>query len=315
MKGRAHLLPWLALLTIWVVWGSTYLAIRIVVREMPPFAAAFLRFLSAGVAMAAIAFFVDRRSGRPDWRQLRDYGLIGVLFLGFGNGFVMWSEQRIPSGIAALMVATVPLWITFFDGLRPGGQPWTLRVWLGTLVGLIGVFLVARPAGGDWSGHFAGIAALQIATLSWTLGALYSQAVKRKLPVLTAAAVEMLAGSVVLFAESLLLGEDRSLVLAASREAWLGLLYLAVFGSLVGFTAFSYCLSVLPAGTVGTYAYVNPVVAVALGAIFLGEPLSRGLLAGGALILAAVVVTTLSQKRPGVQAKLREGAGELAPAD
>lgn len=296
-KQHAHLLPWLALFTIWIVWGSTYLAIRVVVREMPPFAAASLRFLSAGLAMAAIAFFVERSGGWPGRRQLLDYSLIGLLFLGFGNGLVMWSEQRIPSGIAALMVATVPLWITFLDGLRPGGQAWTLRVWLGTLIGLFGVFLVARPAGGAWSGHGAGIAALQVATISWTLGALYSQSVPRKLPVLTAAAVEMLAGSLVLAFESALLREDWGLVRAASTGAWLGLVYLAIFGSLVGFTAFSYCLNVLPASTVGTYAYVNPVVAVALGALVLGEPISGGLVTGGALILTGVVVTTVSRKR------------------
>jgi drug/metabolite transporter (DMT)-like permease len=303
MGRHRHLLPWLALFTIWIVWGSTYLAIRVVVREMPPFAAASLRFVSAGLAMAALAFFVERASGWPDRRQLLDYSLIGVLFLGFGNGLVMWSEQRIPSGIAALMVATVPLWITFLDGLRPGGQAWTLRVWLGTLIGLLGVFLVARPAGGGWSGHGAGIAALQVATISWTLGALYSQALPRKLPILTAAAVEMLAGSLVLVFESALLREDWALVRASSTGAWLGLVYLAIFGSLVGFTAFSYCLNVLPASTVGTYAYVNPVVAVALGALILGEPISGGLVTGGALIVTGVVVTTLSRKQALSQVK------------
>jgi drug/metabolite transporter (DMT)-like permease len=315
MGRHRRLLPWLALLTIWVVWGSTYLAIRIVVHEMPPFAAASVRFLLAGLAMAAIAAVVDRAHGLPSLAQARDYGLIGILFLGFGNGFVMWSEQRIPSGIAALLVATVPLWITFMDGLRPGGQAWTLRVWLGTFVGLFGVFLVARPEGGDWTGHGAGILALQVATISWTLGALYSQSVKRKLPVLTAAAVEMLAGGLVLIFESLALREDWGLLRTASSGAWLGLLYLVVFGSLVGFTCFSYCLNVLPASTVGTYAYVNPVVAVALGALFLKEPLSGGLVAGGALILAAVVVTTLSQRQPRRAAEPEPDGSALAAVD
>lgn len=298
-KGR-NLLPWLSLLTIWVVWGSTYLAIRVAVRELDPFVAASARYLFAGVAMAGIAMVVDRAHGWPSRSQLVHYSIIGFLFLGLGNGFVMWSEKRIPSGIAALLVATVPLWMTVLDGLRPGGQPWSLRAWVGTLVGLVGVFLVARPEGGNWSAHLAGIAALQVATISWSIGALYSQSVPKKLPVMTASAVEMLVGAVALLIESKIAGEDVGTLTAASADAWWSLAYLVVFGSLVGFTAFSYCLNELPAATVGTYAYVNPVVAVALGAFFLGEPLSTWLLAGGALILVAVILTTLAapSKRP-----------------
>ncbi len=307
--GR-NLLPWLSLLTIWIVWGSTYLAIRVAVREMDPFAAAAARYLLAGVAMAGIAMVVDRANGWPTRSQLLHYSLIGVLFLGFGNGFVMWSEKRIPSGIAALLVATVPLWMTILDGLRPGGQPWSVRAWIGTLIGLVGVFLVARPEGGDWSGHLAGIAALQVATIAWSIGALYSQSVPKKLPVMTASAVEMLVGAGALLLESKLAGEDLATLRAASADAWWSLAYLVVFGSLVGFTAFSYCLNELPAATVGTYAYVNPVVAVALGAFFLGEPLSAWLLVGGALILLAVILTTLAaqSKRP------PEPQAEPAPA-
>jgi drug/metabolite transporter (DMT)-like permease len=292
---RRRLLPWLALLTIYVVWGSTYMAIRVVVREMPPFAAASVRFFSAGVVMAALAAFRDR--ALPGRKQLADYALIGVLFLGIGNGLVMWAERSIPSGIAALLVATVPLWMTFLDGLRDGGQPWTLRVWLGTFLGLAGVVLVARPEGGVAPGHWPGIIALQVATIAWSLGALYSQAVSRRLPVLSAAAVEMLAGSAALALESRMTREDLGLFLAASHGAWLGVLYLAVFGSLVGFTAFAYCLNELPAPTVGTYAYVNPVVAVALGAVLLGEPLSAGLLSGAVLILLAVLLSTMGRRR------------------
>lgn len=298
MKSRRAILPWLALLTIYVVWGSTYLAIRVAVQEMPPFATAAVRFLVAGAAMLGLAAWFDRGRGRPSRRQLVDYALIGVLFLGGGNGLVMWSEQRIPSGIAALLVATVPLWITFLDGLRPGGQPWTLRVWLGTLVGLLGVYLVARPEGGDWSSHLSGIVALQVATISWTLGTLYSKAVSKPLPVMTAAAVEMLAGAAVLLLESWFMGERLDAFATASPSAWWSLLYLIVFGSLIGFTAFGYCLTVFSAGTVGTYAYVNPVVAVVLGAWLLGEPITAGLLLGGALILGAVLLTTLGPRKP-----------------
>jgi drug/metabolite transporter (DMT)-like permease len=264
--------------------------------------------------MAAIASWADRGRGFPSRRQLVDYALIGVLFLGGGNGLVMWSEQRIPSGIAALLVATVPLWITFLDGLRPGGQPWTLRVWLGTLVGLVGVYLVARPEGGDWSSHLTGIVALQAATISWTLGTLYSKAVSKPLPVMTAAAVEMLAGAAALVLESALLREPLGAFATASASAWWSLLYLIVFGSLIGFTAFGYCLSVFSAGTVGTYAYVNPVVAVLLGALLLDEPVTAGLLLGGSLILGAVLLTTLAPKKPSAVA-LQSAASEAAEAE
>ena len=240
------LLPWLALGVIYVVWGSTYMAIRLVVRELPPFAAAGARFLAAGLVMAAIASITDRGQPRPGRRQLFDYAVIGVLLLGIGNGLVMWSEQRIPSGIAALLVGTVPLWITLLDGLRPGGQPWTRRIWLGTLLGFAGVALVARPEGGVMPGHWPGIVALQVATFAWSSGALYSQVVPRRLPVISAAAVEMLAGSLALFVESRISGENLRPFLSASHGTWLALLYLAVFGSLVGFTAFAYCLNETP---------------------------------------------------------------------
>jgi drug/metabolite transporter (DMT)-like permease len=228
--GR-RLLPWIALLAVWVVWGSTYLAIRIVVREMPPLAAAGTRFLCAGTIMGLVALAVDRRHGWPAPRQWRDYALIGVLLLTVGNSLVMWAEKTVPSGIAALIVATVPLWILLLDGLRPGGQPWTARVWVGTVVGLAGVALVARPEGELDAAHGLAIVALQVATLSWTIGSLYAQQVAKRLPLASAAAVEMLAGSLVIFAASLLVGEDWSRMASASTRAWGGVSYLVAFGS------------------------------------------------------------------------------------
>jgi len=309
--GHARLLPWLSLLVVYVVWGSTYMAIRVVVRHLPPFATASLRFLIAGSMMAGVAFLVDRSAGWPAPRQILDYSAIGVMLLSVGNGLVMWSERTIPSGIAALIVATVPLWLTFFDGLRPGGQAWTGRVWAGTAAGLVGVLLVARPQGGVASGHWVGVLALQVASLSWTAGSLYSQSVRRRVPLVTAAAIEMLAGGLVLFLLSRLRHEDLEAFLAAPPRAWLGILYLVVFGSLVGFTAFAYCLNELPASTVGTYAYVNPVVAVALGSLFLGEPLSPGLVAGGLLILTAVLLSTTGRRpRPAAPSRSPATAAE-----
>ena len=247
--------------------------------------------------MGGIALFSDRKHGWPPKRLALDYAFVGVLLLAFGNGLVMSAERTIPSGIAALIVATVPLWIVLLDGLRPGGKPWTGRVWVGTLVGLLGVALVARPEGAISEEHWKGILGLQVAAISWTIGSLYVQSRPRKLPLFTASAIEMLAGSAVLYLESLLMREDPRRLFSASASAWGALAYLLVFGSLIGFTAFAYCLNELPASTVGTYAYVNPVVAVALGAALLGEPLSPGLLLGGLLIVASVALTTLRPRK------------------
>jgi drug/metabolite transporter (DMT)-like permease len=295
-SSRRRPLPWIALAVVWVVWGSTYLAIRVVVREMPPLWAASFRFLCAGGLMGALALVVDRRSGWPTRRQWLDYALIGVLLLSVGNGLVMWAERTVPSGTAALIVATVPVWLLLLDGLRPGGRPWTGRVWIGTAIGLAGVGLVARPEAGVEVGHWPAIVGLQVACLAWTVGSLYAQAVPERLPLASAAAIEMLAGSLALAALAWLFAEDPARVWTASPRAWGAVAYLVVFGSLVGFTAFAYCLNELPATTVGTYAYVNPVVAVFLGWLILGESLTPGLVAGGALIVLSVVLTTLHKR-------------------
>lgn len=295
---KRRLLPWIALAVIYVVWGSTYLAIAVVVKEQPPVAAAALRFLTAGLVMTAIAAIADRGHPRPTWRQIADYSLVGVLLLAFGNAFVMWAEKLIPSGIAALVVATVPLWLILLDGFRAGGEKWTVRGWAGTAIGLVGVALIARPEGGVSAGHWWAIGALQIATIAWTIGSLYAQGLQKRLPLFSAAAVEMLAGGLVMLLQSWLFREDWSAFTAASARSWWALGYLTVFGSLIAFTSFAYCLNELPASTVGTYAYVNPVVAVFLGHLVLREPLSPSLLVGALLIVVAVALTTLRKGVP-----------------
>ncbi len=294
--AKRRVLPYMALGIVWLVWGSTYLAIRVLVHEAPPLVAASVRFLCAGLLMGGVALVVDRRHGRPSRQQWFDYSLVGVLLLAVGNGLVMWSERTVPSGTAALIVATVPVWILVLDGLRPHGDAWTLRVWLGTVIGLAGVALVARPERGVTHGHWLAMGGLQVACLAWTLGSLYAQAVPRKLPLASAAAIEMVAGSLALAVLSRVFAEDPARLAALSSRAWGAFGYLIVFGSLVGFTAFAYCLNELPATTVGTYAYVNPVVAVFLGWLILGESLTPGLVAGGALIVLSVVLTTLRKR-------------------
>jgi drug/metabolite transporter (DMT)-like permease len=291
-RAGSRLAAWVCLFVVYVVWGTTYLAIRVVVLEMPPFAAAATRFLTASIALGLLAFLFERAQGWPTRRQWIDYGVVGLLFLAGGNAAVMWSETRVGSGIAALMVATTPLWLTFLDGLRAGGERWTVRVWLGVLLGLAGVALIARPEGDAGRGHWSGIAALVAGALVWSFGALYVKTVTRKLGTFSATGVEMLAGGVGLLLESRLAGEDLSRMALASTHAWLGLLYLIVFGAILGFTAFAYAIHELPANTVGTYAYVNPVVAVFLGHLLLKEPLSSGILGGAALIVIGVVIVT-----------------------
>ena len=224
-----------------------------------------------------------------------------MLLLSVGNSLVMWSERTVPSGIAALIVATVPVWILLLDGLRPGGRPWTARVWVGTAIGLAGVVLVARPEGDVDAAHWLAIVALQVACLSWTIGSLYAQSVRE------AAARSPRpppsrcwpAGALILVGSR---ARRRGLVTAGRgvARAWGALVYLVVFGSLVGFTAFAYCLNELPASTVGTYAYVNPVVAVRPRRARPARAAhARPRSGGGALIVLSVVLTTLRHARDG----------------
>ena len=297
MPAPRRVLPWLALVTTWIVWGSTYLAIRIVVRWLPPFAAASLRFSAAGSVMGLAALGFDRRHGWPTRRQWLDYAVIGCLLLGLGNAVVMWSEQRLPSGLVALVVASVPLWITLIDGLRPGGEAWTLRVWLGALLGFLGVTLIAQPGASLDPGQAGGILALQGAALAWSLGALYSQSITRKLPLCSAAAIEMLAGGLLLVVESKVAGEDVARFAVAPREAWLALLYLAVFGSLVGFTAYAWLLRNARPAVATSYAYVNPIVAVLLGAVLYGESLGASTVIANVLVAFAVVIVLAGPRR------------------
>lgn len=287
-----------AFAAVYLVWGSTYLAILFAIETLPPFWMAAARFLTAGALLYAWARWRGEPTPRPvHWRSAT---IVGLLLLLGGNGGVVWAEQRVPSGLAALLVATVPLWMVLLDGAGRGWRRPPGRLLFGVAVGLAGVALLVGPgefAGGGGADP-AGALVLIVASLSWTLGSLYSRRAELPASPLLGTAMQMLGGGVGLAIAGLVAGEGSRLDLAAAsaRSLW-ALGYLVVFGSLVGFTAYIWLLRVSTPALVSTYAYVNPVVAVLLGWAFAGEALTpRTLLAAGVIVGAVVLITTVRSR-------------------
>jgi len=280
-----------AFAAVYLVWGSTYLAIRIAVGTIPPLVQAGVRFLVAGVIMLAAGR--ARGLAWPKGVEWRTAAIVGVLMLTGGNGGVSWSETRVPSGLAALIVGAVPLFTAAIEWLRPGGGRPGRATALGLVIGIVGVGLLVNPFARDAARvDPAGAAVLLAACASWSLGGIYSRHARVATPMMGAGA-NMLAGGAGLTALSLLTGEftrfDPSRVTTASVAA---VAYLIVFGSLIGFTTYIWLLHHTTPAKATTYAYVNPVVAVLLGWALLDEPLTpRVLLAAAVIILAVVMIT------------------------
>lgn len=302
---------WAALLSVWLIWGSTYLAIRFMIDTLPGFLAAGLRFVVAGAILFVWAWL--REGARPRGLHWRAATIVGGFLLLGGNGAVVWAEQRVPSGLAALIVAIVPLWIVLLEALAGAGRP-SARMLGGVLLGLVGVGLLVGP------GHFAGsqgvdllgAAVLMLGSLSWALGSLYSRRAGLPESPLLATAMEMLCGGGLLLLLGAATGDFRQLQLAqVTTRSWLALGYLIVFGSLIGFTAYVWLLRVTAPAVATTYAYVNPVVAVVVGWGIAGEPITaRTMLAMAIIVGAVVVITTHTLRRaPGVEAR----AGDRPP--
>lgn len=294
-----------ALAVVYVVWGSTYLAIRYAIEGFPPLLSAALRFLTAGLLLGA---YVLLRRRQPLTRaQAGTAALSGVLLLAGGNGLVTLAEQRVSSGLAALLVACTPLWIVLLRaGLRDRPRPATVG---GVLLGFAGVALIFLPGGSD--GTALGHAALVVvAALSWAVGSLLQTLRPVPADPLTLTTLEMLAGGAVLLVVSGGRGEFSGFdPTAVPGKSWIALAYLIVFGSLVAFTAYVWLLGNAPVSLVSTYAYVNPAVAVLLGAAVADERLTGSALAGGLVVLAAVaVVVTAESRRPSIPVEV-PGAG------
>lgn len=298
---------WAALWAVYIVWGSTYLAIRVVVRTMPPFLSAGARFLVAGAILYLLTIRRgNREQDRPTLRQWRSAAVIGGALLLGGNGLVMWAEQTVPSGIASLLIATVPLWMVLLGGavLR---ERTTWREAVGVAVGFGGIAMLVRPSGGE-SLHVAGLVVLLLAALFWASGSLYARRAPLPSRPLVGTAMEMLAGGAILVIAGAAAGELADLRPAEySLESLLGLSYLIVFGSLVGFTAYAWLLRVARTSLVSTYAYVNPVVAVFLGWAILHETITPMTLLAGGVIVGAVALIVSARAASGEE----EPSGEL----
>ncbi len=279
-----------AFAAVYLIWGSTYLAIRIAIATIPPFLMAGMRFVFAG----AVLYAWTRLTGapKPTLTQWRSATIIGALLLLIGNGGVTWSELTVPSGIAALVVATVTVWMVVFDWGLYGAKRPSSATMIGIGLGLTGMMVLIGP--GNVSGESfnpLGLAALFFATMGWAAGSLHSRKVDLPKSPFMSTALQMLCGGGLLLLAGLLAGETRGFELAeVSLHSWLALLYLSIFGALIAFTAYVWLLRVTTPARVSTYAYVNPIIALVLGWAFAGEALTSRALLAAAIIVAAVVL-------------------------
>lgn len=283
---------WSALTVVYLVWGSTYLAIRYAVETTPPFLMAGVRFIISGGFLYALRRFQNDIA--PTAKEWRSAAVIGVLLLVGGNGGVVWAEQFVPSSLAALLVATVPLWMVFIDALGPAARRPGFSAIGGILIGFGGVVLLIRSAlDGTGAMNFYGVGALLFASLSWATGSLYGRTAALPGSQLLGTGMEMLTGGLFLLLVSLVVGEWSGFDLTAvSQRSALAVIYLTVIGS-SAFVAYVWLLRVAPTPLVATYAYVNPLVAVLLGYFLAYEPVTLRILLAAALIIGSVVLVSM----------------------
>jgi drug/metabolite transporter (DMT)-like permease len=283
---------WAALAVVYVVWGSTYLAIDLAIETMPPFLMLAARFFAGGGSLYLIAF---RGAERPRLVHWRSALVIGAALLLLGNGGVAFAVQHVDTGVVALIVGSVPLWMALLDRVVYGQRLAPIAI-VGLLLGFGGIAFLARPSG---DGSLAGMIVVLLGSLAWAAGSLYS----RKAPLPTSpfqgAALQMLAGAAALAVFGFAKGEVGEFDAGAvSTSSLVAFAYLVVIGSLIGFSAYIWLLKAAPTHLVGTYAYVNPVVAVLLGTLWLGEPITLTTIIGGAAIIVAVALIVSARPVP-----------------
>ena len=282
---RGAYIAWAA---VCLLWGTTYLAIRVAIETIPPLIMAGFRWTAAGsIILGALKIRGERIPPASHWPAMT---VLGILLIGFGNGCVVWAEQTLPSGLTAVLVAAVPFWMVGVELFMRDAAPLTIRRLIGLVVGFGGIVLLVWPElqFGSGQSFLFGVVFTQLACLGWAIGSSYSRRRHADENVLAAAALQMLLGGLILGAIGLLRGEAGMLVF--STRSVTALAYLIVAGSLGGFSAYAYALKYLPVATVSLYAYVNPVIAVLLGTLILGEALSPRLAVAGAVVLAGMAL-------------------------
>lgn len=273
---------------ICVVWGTTYLAIRIGVADIPPMLFAGIRWITAGTVI--IMFLSIRKIPLPNKTDLVPLAMMGLLMLGFGNGLVVVAEQWIPSGLTALLITTAPFWMITIESFSSAGKKFNSTIIVGLLLGLAGIFLIF---GGDIKYLFVkenliGVFSLLAAVFFWSLGTVYSKYKKLSVTPFMGASVQMLAAGIVQLLLAVFLGEYSQIQF--STESTLALLYLITFGSIVGYGSYIYAIAHLPLSLISTYAYINPTIAIFLGWLVLDEELTLPIVLAGVIILAGVAI-------------------------
>ena len=284
-----------AFASIYLVWGSTYLAIRYAVETIPPFVMGGTRFLISGALL--YAWSRSRGARPPTMRQWRNATIAGAFLLLGGNGGVVWAEQTVPSGLTALLVSILPFWLVIIEWARPPRRRPSGAVLTGLVVGFIGLVVLIGPGDIGANGvSLVGAIVLILASLSWAIGSFWSRDADMPDSGLLTTGMEMLGGGALLFLAGVIAGELRSFdVAAVSTASWIGWVYLIVFGSLIGFTSYIWLLDKVSPARLGTYAYVNPVVAVVLGWAIAGETLSLRTGVAAVIVICAVALITTAR--------------------
>lgn len=292
---------YLAWVAVCIIWGTTYLAIWIALETIPPALIGALRYVGAGGIMAIVLLVRgERLPARANWPGL---AMLGFLMVVLGNGGVIWAEQWVPSGIAAVMVATTPFWSNGIESVLPQGERFTRAGVLGLVIGFSGILLLVWPdltAGGAAGRQFVtGVVAIQVACIGWSLGSIYSRRHAREENAFAASALQMLFGGLMMVVIATVRGEWQMLTFT-TRSFWAEA-YLVLAGSIAGFTAYVYALKHLPISTVSLYAYVNPVIAVLVGTLFASEPFGWRGVAASALVYLGILVVRRGGKASGLR--------------
>ena len=286
-----------ALGVVYVVWGSTYLAIRLTIETMPPLLSGGVRFLLAGAVLAGVVALVSRKSLRMTRAQFGTAALLGLLLPAWGNGLVVVAEQQVSSGLAALLIASVPLYVVVLR--RATGERPPPVTFVGVAIGLVGLavlVLLGQTDGGTHGSAWWGPWLVLLASLGWSIGTFVSGKLPKPANPFALSAVEMLVGGAIMTVAALVTGERVSFG-EVTTTSWLAWGYLVVFGSLLAFSSYVYVLGQLPVSTVATYAYVNPVIAVLLGVLIADEHFGMLQLLGGALVVVAVLLVVNAERR------------------